>query len=311
MLNWFIELFDFMPSEDSTWSSRVDWLNNLITAISVVCIVGITIVMLYFAIKYRRKSDDQQSQAYITHNALIETVWTVIPTIVCIFMFFFGYNIYHEMRNPPAGSLEINVVGKKWAWDFFYPNGKKSTGELVVPVGEPVKLIMTSEDVIHSFFLPGMRVKEDVYNGNYSYLWFTPIKIGESRIFCTEYCGTGHSEMLGKVKVVSKAEFNDYVADKVELPPAELGKTLYENNCKVCHNTNSEKKVGPGFHGIFGAKHEIEDGSVVECDENYIRESIKNPSAKIVKGYPNAMTPFPNFSEKEVSSIIAYLKTLK
>lgn len=310
MLNWFLELFDYMPEEGSTWASRVDWLNNLISAISVICIIGITIVMLYFAIKYRRRDDNKEATSNVSHNNLIETVWTVIPTIICIAMFFFGYNIYHEMRNPPAGSLEINVIGKKWAWDFLYPNGKKTTNELVVPIGEPVKLIMTSQDIIHSFFLPTMRVKEDVYNGNYSYLWFTPTKEGESRIFCTEYCGTGHSEMLGKIKVVSKAQYNDFISDKVELPPAELGKKIFENNCQVCHNVSDEKKVGPGLKALFGAKHEMEGGQTVDVDENYVAESIKNPSAKIVKGYPNAMTPFPNFSEKELVSLIEYLKTL-
>ena len=311
MLNWFLELFDYMPEEASSWASRVDWINNVITAISVICIFGITAVMLFFAWKYRRKSDDQKT-SYITHNATIETVWTVIPTIICIFMFVFGYKVYHEMRNPPAGAMEINVTGFKWGWNFQYPNGKKTSGDLVVPVGEPVKLVMTSDDVIHSFFIPAMRVKEDVYNGNYSYLWFNPIKEGEYRIFCTEYCGTSHSEMIGKVKVLSKAAYEDFVNDKVELPPAEMGAQLYESNCKSCHTLDGSPKIGPSFKGLFsGAKHEMADGTQVTVDENYVRESIVNSKAKVVKGYAPIMPAFEGqFNDKQLAGLIAYLKTL-
>lgn len=316
-MNWILELFDYMPVEGSSWAGRVDWINNLITAISVFCIFAITAVMLFFAWKYRRKSPDQKT-AYITHNATIETIWTVIPTIVCMFMFYFGYEIYHEMRNPPVGAREVNVEGFSWGWNFQYENGKKTSGELVVPVGEPVKLIMTSKDVIHSFFIPAMRVKEDVYNGNYSFLWFTPTSIGDFRIFCTEYCGTSHSQMLANLKVVSKEAFDDYVNDKTaedapKIPPAELGKKLYaQKACVTCHSLDGSKLVGPSFKGIFSnTPHEFEDGTSGVVDENYIKESVMYPQKKVVKGYPPVMPAFEGqLNDEEMAGIIAYMKTL-
>ena len=158
-----------------------------------------------------------------------------------------------------------------------------------------------------------MRVKEDVYNGNYSYLWFTPIRIGESRIFCTEYCGTGHSEMIGKLKVVSRSEYNDYINDKADLPPAEIGQKLFEANCQTCHTLDGTPKIGPSMQALFssGKKHEMEGGEEVEVDENYVRESILNSKAKIVKGYQPLMPAFEGqFDDKQIESLIAYLKTL-
>lgn len=316
-MNWILELFDYMPVEGSSWAGRVDWINNLITAISVFCIFSITAVMLYFAWKYRRKSPDQKTD-YITHNNLVETVWTVIPTIVCIFMFYFGYTVYHEMRNPPVGTREVNVEAFSWGWNFQYENGKKTSGELVVPIGEPVKLIMTSKDVIHSLFIPSMRVKEDVYNGNYSFLWFTPTKLGDNHIFCTEYCGTSHSAMLANLKVVSKEQFDDFVNDRTsedapKLPPAELGKKLFASKaCATCHSLDGSKLVGPSLKGVFSSTpHEMEDGNSVVVDENYIRESLTYPQKKVVKGYPPVMPSFEGqLNEEEIAGIIAYLKTL-
>jgi cytochrome c oxidase subunit 2 len=316
MIDWILSLFDFMPEKASSWAHRVDFLNNVITIISVFCILAITLVMLYFAWKYRRTSDDQET-SYITHNATIETIWTVIPTIIVIFVFYYGYIIYHEMRNPPVGATEIFVQGYTWGWDFQYPNGKTTSGDLVVPVGEPIKLIMTSRDVIHSFFIPAMRVKEDVYSGNYSYLWFQADKMGEYHIFCTEYCGTGHSVMTRKLKVVTKEEYSDFVNDRaVEvLAPVELGAQLYkEKACLTCHSLDGSKLIGPSFKGLYGKENnEMEDGTVVVSDENYIRESILNPNAKIVKGYPrNAMPAFEGqLSDDEIAGLIAFIKEQK
>jgi cytochrome c oxidase subunit II len=312
MIDWILGIFDFMPEKASSWAHRVDFINNLITIISVFCIISITLVMIYFAWKYRKKSEDQKT-AYITHNATIETVWTVIPTLVVIFTFYYGYIVYHEMRNPPVGATEIFVQGYTWGWDFQYPNGKRTSGDLVVPVGEPIKLIMTSRDVIHSFFIPAMRVKEDVYSGNYSYLWFQPTKIGEYHIFCTEYCGTGHSVMTRKLRVVSQEEYTDFLNDRAveELSPLELGAQLYKQKaCNTCHSLDGSKLIGPSFKGLYGKENrEMEDGSTVTADENYIRESILYPAAKIVKGYPNAMPAFEGqLSDDEIAALIAFIK---
>jgi len=313
MIDWILGLFDFMPEQASTWASRVDWINNIITVISVFCIVAITAVMIYFAWKYRRKSDDQVT-SYVTHNATIETVWTVIPTIIVMFTFYYGYIVYHEMRNPPANAMEVNVVGYKWGWRFFYENGKRVEKDLVVPVGEPVKLVMTSDDVIHSFFLPSMRVKEDVYNGNYSYLWFNPNKEGDYHIFCTEYCGTGHSQMTGTLKVVSKEAFSDFINDRgaVELSPKEVGAKIYGNVCSTCHSLDGSNKVGPTFKGLYEkGSRELADGSTVTVDENYLRESIVYPNAKVAKGYAPVMPAQKDLTDEEMAGLIAFIKDQK
>lgn len=271
--------------------------------------------MLYFAWKYRRKSEDQKTE-YITHNLTVETIWTVIPSIIVMYIFYYGFVVYHEMRNPPVGATEIYVNGYTWGWDFQYPNGKRTSDDLVVPVGEPIKLIMTSRDVIHSFFIPAMRVKEDVYNGNYSYLWFQPSKLGEFHIFCAEYCGTGHSVMTRKLKVVSREEYADFLNDRAveELSPLELGTKLFKNKaCNTCHSLDGSKLIGPSFKGLYELEgHEMEDGTKVAVDENYLRESILNSAAKIVKGYPNAMPAFEGqLSEEEIAGLITFIKEHK
>ena len=212
-------LFDFMPVQASTWAGDVDWMNNWITNISVFCTLVITGVMLYFAIKYRA-SKTAAPTSKVNHSITLETVWTVVPTIIVIYVFWAGFDVYREMRTPPANAIEVGVTGYKWAWNFSYETGKQSTNELVVPIGEPIKLIMKSKDVLHSLFIPAMRVKEDLRGDQYSFLWFTPTKLsidqpnGYFHIFCAEYCGLQHSGMLGKLKVVTREEYNDYIHDR-------------------------------------------------------------------------------------------------
>lgn len=310
-------MFDMMPVQASEWAGRVDWINKVITDISVICTLGITAVMIYVAYKYRHREGNRQG-AYITHNATVETVWTVIPSIICLAVFAYGFVVYHEMRTPPANPIEISVEGYKWGWRFAYANGKRTAGELTVPIGKPVRLVMTSADVIHSFFIPAMRVKEDLYKANYSYIWFTPTKLGEFHIFCTEYCGTSHSAMTGKLKVVSPEAFEDFLldrkdADAPQLPPAEIGKSLFSGNgCTACHSIDGSSGQGPTLKGLFsGKEHKMADGSSVVVDENYVRESIVNPRAKIVEGYPAALMPsFAHLKEEELNALIAYLKEL-
>lgn len=306
-LNW-------MPEQGAVWAEKVDWLNNFISWTAFICTFAITGVMLFFAWKYRRRPGNETT-AYITHNNLLEILWTAIPTLACIFVGFHGYRIYHEMRTPPSNALEINVTGQKWAWSYKYPNGKTADKDLVVPVGKPIRLVLKSKDVNHSFFLPTMRVKEDAIASDYHYLWFTPIKIGESHIFCAEYCGNSHSAMTGTLKVVSQEEFEDFVNDrKVEdLPPEEIGKKLYQTKaCMTCHSLDGNRGVGPSFKGLFGKVETFEDGSTLTVDENYIRESILVPTKKIVKGFAPAMPAFEGqLKDEEIQGLIAYIKTIK
>jgi cytochrome c oxidase subunit 2 len=309
--------FDWMPEQASSWAPKVDFINNFITDVSVFCTIAITVAMLYFAIRYRRRGPNDYTPN-ITHNATLETVWTVIPTVICIFVFYYGFAVYHQMRNPPANPLEIQVSGYQWAWEMTYPNGKKSVNELVVPINKPVRLITKSRDVNHSFFIPAMRVKEDVIGNTYHYLWFEPTKLGDFHIFCAEYCGTAHSGMIGNLKVVSQAEYDDYISDRKsadapQLPPEEIGKLAYAKvGCNACHSIDGSKIVGPSFKGLWGREEEFEDGSKLIADENYIRESILHPSAKIVKGYPAVMQPMLSEKDEEkIAGIIAFIKTLK
>ncbi len=311
-------MLDFMPIQASEWAAKVDWLNNVITWISVFCIVVITGVMVFFAVKYRRREGDGDGP-YIVDDHLLETVWTVVPTIICMAIFAYGYIVYKDMRNYPANALEINVTGSKWRWDFQYTNGKKTTSEVVVPVGRAVRFIMTSKDVLHSFFVPSMRVKEDVVPGTYQYLWFSPTKTGEFPIFCAEYCGLQHSGMLATLRVVSPEEFEDYLNDRTEgekpqLSPIELGKLTFSPKgkaCTQCHSIDGTKILGPSLKGLFGREVELQDGTKLTADENYFRESVMNPKAKIVAGYPPVMPSFEGqLSEEEIAGLIAYIKSL-
>ncbi len=311
-------MLDYMPVQATSWASQVDWINNLINYISVFCTLGITGVMLFFAVRYRRR-DEPTETPYITHNTGLETVWTVIPSIIVMGVFYYGFTVYREMRTPPANAMEINVKAFSWRWEFSYPNGRKSTKTLVVPLGKPVRLIMTSERVIHSFFIPAMRVKEDVYAGNYSYLWFTPTKLGDFHIFCAEYCGRGHSDMRGVLRVVTPEQFEDFLLERKEadapvLTPAEQGKQLFEiKACLGCHSVDGSAMVGPSLQGIFAKKErQLASGEMVPIDENYIRESILNPEAKIAAGFEKI--PMPAFAgqlnDEELQALIAYLKSL-
>lgn len=306
---------DWMPEQGTDWASRVDWINNFISWTAFFCTFVITGLMLYFAWKYRKKSENQKT-AYITHNNLLEIVWTTIPTLVCIFVGFHGYKVYHEMRTPPANALEISVTGQKWSWSYKYPNGKTTDKDLVVPVGQPVRLVMKSKDVSHSFFLPIMRVKEDVIASEYHYMWFTPTKIGNSHIFCAEYCGLDHSAMTGTLKVVSQEEYEDFVNDRKaeELSPEELGKKIYQAKaCVSCHSLDGNIGIGPSLKGIFGKTEVMADGSSVVVDENYIRESILYSNKKIVQGFaPNLMPSFDaQLKDEEIAGLIAFIKSIK
>ena len=303
-----------MPVQASEWASRVDWLNNFITYVSIFCTLAITGVMLYFMVKYRRRSEDQKTE-YITHNATLETVWTVVPTIVCIFVFIYGYLVYDEMRTPPSNAIEVGVEGQKWRWEFEYSTGKRSTAELIVPVGKPIRLVMRSKDVNHSFFIPSMRVKEDVLASTYSYLWFTPIMTGEFPIYCTEYCGTSHSDMLATLKVVSPEVYEDFINERSQekLLPAELGAKLFnQKGCMACHSVDGSAKVCPTLHKLFGHEVELADGSKVMADENYLESSIINPNGQLVKGFqPNMMPSFKGqLTDEELAGLNAYIKTL-
>ncbi|RME57419.1 MAG: cytochrome c oxidase subunit II [Candidatus Dadabacteria bacterium] len=314
-------MFRYLPEEASSFAKDVDWINNFITDVSVFCIAAICGTMLFFAIRYRRKKEGEPTPRFEGSNVL-EAIWTAFPAVVSAYVAYQGIVIYKKMVKPPKAAFEVNVTAKQWQWKFKYDNGKESINELVVPVNKPVKLLMRSEpnDVIHSLFIPAMRVKKDVLPSMYTHVVFKPIKTGEYRIFCTEYCGAGHYNMLAKLRVVPQAEFERWLNDRSEeilaktLSPKEVGKKLYvSKGCNACHSIDGSKIIGPSFLGLYGKKEKMADGSVVNVDEVYLEDSMLYPNKKIVRGFPpNVMPSFKDqLSTDEITSLIAFIKSLK
>lgn len=309
-------MFRFLPEQASDFAHKVDYANYVVSDLSVLFTVLIVGAMLYFAIRYRQQGGVDHDTPRIYGSQTLEVLWTVIPSLIVIWVAYLGYDAFIAIRYAPANSMEINVTARKWAWDFEYKNGKKTTGELVVPVDEPVKLIMTSKDVIHSFFIPVMRTKQDVIPQRYTQLWFKPIKTGDFQVFCTEYCGNEHSAMRARLKVLPKAEYERWVNDFSEekklasMKPSDLGKELYvKKQCVTCHTLDGSPRVGPSWLKLFGTKHKAADGSDISVDENYIRTSILNPAAYVVPGFPNAMPSYEGqLSDDEIHGLIEFIK---
>ena len=311
---------NWLPTSASTFAPGVDFVLWLVTIISVISCILIGFLLVYFVIKYRRKSDNDQTPA-ITHDSFLETLWTVIPTILCIVIFIYGYVFYDQYTTTPKNAVEINVTAKQWLWTFDYSNGKKTLNQLYVPIDQPIRLVMQSDDVLHSFFVPAFRVKQDLMGNRYTYINFTATKEGVFDIYCTEYCGTAHSNMLGKVHVLSKEKFaswEDGSAKKVQkassnLPPAEVGRQLYsDKGCVACHSIDGADGVGPTWKGLFGKNRIFADGTSILADENYIKESILYPGEKIVEGYGPVMPSYKGLLEdSDITAIIEYIKSLK
>jgi cytochrome c oxidase subunit II len=307
-----------MPPQGTAISGQVDKLYEFLLIASLISSIILIGGMIYFALKYKRKTDNDKT-AYITHNTFLEFLWSFIPLVIFMISFVWGWIVFHRIRNIPENALEVNVRAKQWSWDFLYKSGKKVGGEFYVPVNTPVKLIMTSEDVLHSFYIPSMRIKQDVIPGRYTSLWFNADKLGDYHIFCTEYCGAAHSAMLAKMKVVSQAEYEKWLQENDDaLSPLQRGQKNYMSlGCVACHSVDGKPATGPTWKGIFGTQRALADGSSVLADENYLRESILNAQAKIVKGFggngmPSVMPPYQGqLSEDQVLGLIEYIKSLK
>ncbi len=306
----------WFPERINKEAGTVDNLYNFILYASLILFVGILAVLWHFVKKYKRTPDNLKAAAHVTENHKLEIVWSVLPLILCGVIFVWGYIGFLKISVPPANAMEIHVVGKKWLWQFEYPNGTKTIGELVVPVNESVKLIMTSEDVIHSFFVPNFRIKRDVIPNRYSRVWFNAVRTGNFQIFCTEFCGDGHSDMLGTVRVLTAEGYRAWLKDAnsgSDLPLDQLGEKVYTSKgCNACHSIDGSAKSGPTWKGLFGKLRPCTDGSNNMADENYIKESILKPQSKVVKGFEPVMPTFAGLlNDREIDGVIAYIKKLK
>jgi cytochrome c oxidase subunit 2 len=303
--------FPFFPDGASTVAGRVDALYIFLVAVSAFFTLLIFLSIFYFAVKYRRRSEEEQPPAI--HGSLkLEILWSVIPFILAMVMFGWGATLYFDVHRPPADAEELFVVGKQWMWKIQHPQGPREINELHVPVGRPIKLTMTSEDVIHSFFIPAFRVKQDVVPGRYTSLWFEATKTGEYHLFCAEYCGTSHSGMMGRVVVMEPIEYENWLSGGPPPESMELAgeKIFEERQCHTCHRPGPGMR-GPLLDGVFNSQVRLTTGATVVADQTYLRESILQSSAKVVEGYQPVMPTFQGqLTEEQVLQLIAYIKSL-
>lgn len=304
----------FMPPQGTEIAGKVDALYEFLLIASFISCVLVIGGLIVFAIKHRRKSEGEKTP-YIAHNTTLEFLWSFIPFVIFMIVFVWGWSVFHQIRSMPQNALEIGVQAQKWDWTFIYKSGRRVAGEFTVPVNQDVKLLMTSADVLHSFYVPAFRAKQDVIPGRYTAYWFNANKVGTFQIFCAEYCGDKHSGMLAKIHVVPREEYETWLQSEPYkgLTSAQIGQKVYTARCIACHTLTDKKNVGPGFGNVFGRQEKLEDGSTVTVDENYIRESVLNPNAKIVATYPKGVMPTfaGQLSEEEIMGVIDYLKTVK
>lgn len=312
-------MFRYLPEQASDFAPLVDSIHNWLTDISVFFTVAIVGAMIYFAIKYRRKNGVDHETPQIEGNNLLEFIWTFVPSVICVVVAAYGYYGFKKIREVPTDEpvVEVNVTGKQWTWLFQYPNGKQTSNEFTVPVNKPVRLIMTSTDVLHSFFVPDMRTKMDVIPGRYSMEWFRPVKTGTYQVYCTEFCGTQHSAMLAKLHVVAEAEYDRWLNQKERAKsPAELGREIYSGvgACSSCHTLDGSNLVGPTFLNLHMKKGKFDDGKEYTADDEYLRGAILNSQTDIVAGFPKP-SPMPVFKDQlnneQIGHLIAFIKTVK
>jgi cytochrome c oxidase subunit 2 len=304
------------PEQASTVAGQVDALYFYVMGVSMFFAILIALAVVGFAVKYRRRSDSELPLPM--HGSIpLEVLWMVIPFGISMTFFFWGASVFLTLSRPPDDALEIFVVGKQWMWKLQHREGRREINELHVPIGRAVKLTMTSEDVIHSFFVPAFRIKADVLPGRYSATWFEATKRGEYHLFCAEYCGTDHSHMIGRVVVMEPADYQAWLGGapapgtNVGTSMVSSGEELFQRfGCVTCHRSDSGA-LGPSLAGVFGKTVALEGGQTVQVDERYVRESILNPQAKVVAGYRPVMPTFQGqIDEDQLMQLIQYIKTL-
>jgi cytochrome c oxidase subunit 2 len=298
------------PARASTTAGSVDALYVFLVALSLFMSVAIFTMICIFALRYRRRKGHEAEQ--IEGSTVLELTWSAIPLVIFLFIFAWGAVVYFKERTPPRGATQIYVVAKQWMWKLQHEEGQREINELHVPVGRDVEMIMTSQDVIHSFYVPAFRIKQDVLPGRYTTLWFHATRSGTYHLFCAEYCGTQHSGMIGQVVVLEPAQYEAWLSGGLASGSlASNGQNVFQQlGCITCHRSDTQGR-GPNLVGLFAKQVQLEDGRTVIADENYIRESILNPSAKIVSGFKPIMPLFQGLvSEEQLNALIAYIKSL-
>ncbi|RMG98026.1 MAG: cytochrome c oxidase subunit II [Deltaproteobacteria bacterium] len=309
-----------MPIQASTFAPETDAIYLFILVLSLISFVGIVGATLYFMKAYRRRSADQKTSS-ITHNGKVEFLWSAIPAVLLVVIFLWSEVAFMKQVVPPPDAIDIRVKGQKWFWTAEYPAnpGVQLNNEIIVPVGVPVRVTLTSQDVIHSFFIPAFRVKRDAVPGRYTTVWFEATRPGRYNLFCAEYCGDQHSEMRGVVHVLPADEYEAALAEAGRLEQEEgeslaaFGERIYvRKGCNACHSTDGTTKTGPSWKGMYGAERTFADGSSGTVDDNYIRESILEPNAKVVSGFTPQMPSFQGqLNDDQITALIEFMKTLK
>jgi cytochrome c oxidase subunit II len=302
----------FLPERASSMAGQVDALFFFILTVTGLFAIGIWIALLYLAIRYRRRSDADRPPE-IQGSLALELTWTLIPFALMAVMFVWGAKVFFELNRPPDDAMTVNVVAKRWMWKLQHPTGQREINELHVPRGRAVRLVITSEDVIHSFFVPAFRIKKDAVPGRYNTAWFRATKTGSFHLFCAEYCGTEHARMTGRIVVMEPQDYETWLAGgpTPESPAAGGEKLFTELNCVTCHRPDNAGR-GPVLAGIFGRPVKLANGETVVADEAYVRESIVNPAAKVVAGYQPVMPTFQGqVSEEQLIDLVAYVQSLR
>ena len=301
--------FPLWPQRASTMAGNVDALYIFLLIVCGLMTLLIFITLIYFAARYRARKGVMAEQ--IEGSVPLELTWSIIPLGVFMVIFLWGAVVFFKSRTPPRDATEVYVVAKQWMWKLEHAEGQREINELHVPVGRDVKLIMTSQDVIHSFFVPAFRMKQDVLPGRYTMAWFRATKPGTYHLFCSQYCGTQHSGMIGSIVVMEPAQYEAWMSGGATGPLSVAGEKIFsELGCATCHRSDTQGR-GPNLVGVFGKPVQLEDGRTVTADENYLRECILEPGAKRVKGFQPIMPTFQGLvSEEQVNALVAYVKSL-
>jgi cytochrome c oxidase subunit 2 len=301
--------FPLWPQRASTMAGNVDALYIFLLMVSGLMTLLISVCVVFFAAKFRHRPGVQAEP--IEGSTPLELTWSIIPMGVFLVIFFWGAVVFFQERTPPRDATEVYVVAKQWMWKLEHAEGQREINELHVPVGRDVKMIMTSQDAIHSFYVPAFRIKQDVLPGRYTVAWFRATKPGTYHLFCAEYCGTQHSGMIGSVVVMEPAQYEVWMSGGSTGPLSASGEKVFaELGCATCHRPDGQGR-GPNLQGLFGKTVQLEDGRTVTADENYIRESILDPGAKVLKGFKPVMPTFQGIvSEEQLNALVAYVKSL-